>query len=256
MKTLSEYPAPLPPTLYLHFDNCWRENKNKFVLAITHLLVERGIFKKVKFSFLPVGHTHCIVDQMFSRFSIGLRSHDIITIEDLHAVCKASYKSKDGEEVEFEHLEEMAGWSVVLSEYLPKISGISFPRCFRVKRDKEGVVRHHYRQQVQSSKNDPDVRSHYNEDVVSSCGTTSGSALVGVEADNLNWMPHNQPGFQLFSEKNGGLPDLSKIRQVPLKLVDVTSLSDTQNRMKPFITGAAHDWWTQRLQRFQETDDR
>jgi hypothetical protein len=49
---------PLPPTLYLHMDNCWRENKNRFFLAACNMLVTKGIFKKVKLSFLPVGHTH------------------------------------------------------------------------------------------------------------------------------------------------------------------------------------------------------
>ena len=37
----------LPPTLYLQMDNCWRENKNRYVLCFLALLVELGIFKKV-----------------------------------------------------------------------------------------------------------------------------------------------------------------------------------------------------------------
>ena len=60
---------PLPPTLYLHMDNCGRENKNRYVLAVCNMLVAKGIFKKVKLSFLPVGHTHDDCDQMFSRFN-------------------------------------------------------------------------------------------------------------------------------------------------------------------------------------------
>lgn len=46
LQTLLKY-EKLPPTLYLQLDNCGRENKNKFVLALCCLLVELGIFKKV-----------------------------------------------------------------------------------------------------------------------------------------------------------------------------------------------------------------
>ncbi len=47
-----------PPILYLQLDNCTRENKNRYLLAYCCLLVRCGLFKKVKMSFLPVGHTH------------------------------------------------------------------------------------------------------------------------------------------------------------------------------------------------------
>jgi hypothetical protein len=54
----------LPPVLYLQLDNTARENKNKFVMTFLSLLVERGVFEKIKVNFLLVGHTHevsCIV---------------------------------------------------------------------------------------------------------------------------------------------------------------------------------------------------
>lgn len=37
----------LPPVLYLQFDNCVRENKNRFMYALLALLVELKIFEKV-----------------------------------------------------------------------------------------------------------------------------------------------------------------------------------------------------------------
>jgi hypothetical protein len=48
----------LPPVLYLQLDNTARENKNKFVMTFLALLVERGVFEKIKVNFLLVGHTH------------------------------------------------------------------------------------------------------------------------------------------------------------------------------------------------------
>ena len=38
----------IPDTLYLQMDNCFRENKNQFVLSFLGILVACGIFKKVR----------------------------------------------------------------------------------------------------------------------------------------------------------------------------------------------------------------
>ena len=50
MLTLEEHArryGKLPDVIYLQFDNCWRENKNKYVLAFSYLLVALGLVKKV-----------------------------------------------------------------------------------------------------------------------------------------------------------------------------------------------------------------
>ena len=39
--------SPLPPCLFLQFDNCFRENKNKYIFGLCALLVELQIVKKV-----------------------------------------------------------------------------------------------------------------------------------------------------------------------------------------------------------------
>ncbi|XP_071168335.1 uncharacterized protein [Mytilus edulis] len=57
----------LPDVLYLQMDNCARENKNRFVFGFLSLLVELKVLKKIKVSFLMVGHTHEDIDQFFSR---------------------------------------------------------------------------------------------------------------------------------------------------------------------------------------------
>jgi hypothetical protein len=59
----------LPDTLYLQLDNCIRENKNTYVITFLAWMIERGVFKVVKLSFLPVGHTHFDNDQVASRIS-------------------------------------------------------------------------------------------------------------------------------------------------------------------------------------------
>ena len=37
----------IPDKLRLQMDNCWRKNKNKFVIAFLALLVKRKVFRKV-----------------------------------------------------------------------------------------------------------------------------------------------------------------------------------------------------------------
>ena len=60
MYTLESYVhsfKKLPEVLYLQFDNCWRENKNQYVLMFACLLVEMGIVKKVRHKH-EVRHMH------------------------------------------------------------------------------------------------------------------------------------------------------------------------------------------------------
>ena len=47
-----------PPTLFLQLDNCYRENKNKIVLAFLGLLVAFDLVQVVQNGYLMVGHTH------------------------------------------------------------------------------------------------------------------------------------------------------------------------------------------------------
>lgn len=60
-------------------------------MAYIAWLVERGVFKKIEVSFLPVGHTHNEPDQVASRYSVACRKRDIHTLEAF-MVMKSSSK--------------------------------------------------------------------------------------------------------------------------------------------------------------------
>jgi hypothetical protein len=47
----------LPSVLHLSLDNCWRENKNRFVLSFLAALVQLDILCEINVTFLLVGHT-------------------------------------------------------------------------------------------------------------------------------------------------------------------------------------------------------
>ena len=81
----------LPEVLYLQLDNTSRENKNQVLFGYLNMLVELGIFKKIKVGFLLVGHTHDHIDQMFSRFSVTLRRKGVGSLPSLIECIKKSY---------------------------------------------------------------------------------------------------------------------------------------------------------------------
>jgi hypothetical protein len=72
-------------------DNTSRENKNKIVFGYLSMLVEMGIFQKVKVGFLLVGHTHDHIDQMFSHFSVTLKMKNVGSLPSLIECIKKSY---------------------------------------------------------------------------------------------------------------------------------------------------------------------
>lgn len=59
----------LPRVLYLQLENTTKQCKGRGVLGYLATLVELCVFDKSVLSFLPVGHTHEDIDQMFSCFA-------------------------------------------------------------------------------------------------------------------------------------------------------------------------------------------
>jgi hypothetical protein len=73
----------LPPILYVQLDNCWKDNKSRYVFCFWSMLVAKGIFEEVFVSFLLVGHMHEDIDATFGRWSMKLRENDYPTIPSL-----------------------------------------------------------------------------------------------------------------------------------------------------------------------------
>ena len=62
-------------------------------MAYLYALVDTNLFKEIQVSFLPVGHTHTDIDQMFSRFSKRLQEHDALTLDQLLHQCQLAYNN-------------------------------------------------------------------------------------------------------------------------------------------------------------------
>ena len=74
-------------------DNCGRENKNRYVFSYLSYLVQCGLFKEIRYSFLSVGHTHFDPDATTKLTTQGISGINVITIEDLHESIKKSVKN-------------------------------------------------------------------------------------------------------------------------------------------------------------------
>ena len=73
----------MPPKLQLQLDNTCKDNKNHFLLGYCALLLAQGLFEEVEVFFLPVGHTHNEVDQIFSLISKAVAREGAFSVEDL-----------------------------------------------------------------------------------------------------------------------------------------------------------------------------
>eukprot|EP00873_Tetraselmis_striata_P023583 jgi/Tetstr1/443847/TSEL_031801.t1 len=113
-------------------DNTVRENKNRNVASLCNWLVSIGICDVIHLVFLPVGHTHERVDQIFSRISLALSRSSAYTIEAfLDLVAKAFSPTPEIAELSF---------SLDFSEWLrphfqDHIQDISKPHKFEFTRD-------------------------------------------------------------------------------------------------------------------------
>jgi hypothetical protein len=90
----------LPRVLFLQLDNCSKQNKSQYLIAYLGLLVGWDVFEEVILSFLPVGHTHEDIDQLFSRIAIFLRKNDARARQEFHeAFCTSCSSKKWGDDV-------------------------------------------------------------------------------------------------------------------------------------------------------------
>lgn len=110
-KEESKRGGTLPPTLFLQFDNCFRENKNTYMVAYLAWLVERGVFKRIFLSFHPVGHTHNECDQCASRISIATARAEIACNCDFVKILEGCYTPRP----HVEKLENVVSWKLELN---------------------------------------------------------------------------------------------------------------------------------------------
>lgn len=83
----------LPPVLFLQLDNCARDNKNQLMFAFLGFLIYQKVFEEIHVNYLPVGHTHCEIDQHFSVISRTTQQQDMIEPKHLFHAMKDLFQS-------------------------------------------------------------------------------------------------------------------------------------------------------------------
>jgi hypothetical protein len=124
--------------LYLQLDNTTKQCKSQFVLGYLALLVAWGVFDEVVLSFLPVGHTHEDIDQMFSRIAEWLRKHDATSRIGFREAILAGFKGKWTGNVVAGDIERASNLSHWLPQFLNSMEKKSFGPAQR-----EGITKFH-----------------------------------------------------------------------------------------------------------------
>jgi|ERR1700722_8826531 len=128
-----------PPILWLQADNCFKENKNRWMMGFCYWLVHIGWFKEVVISMLPLGHTHIDIDQMFSTFSMFLDRHSVEFISDIRQAVDNAYK-KEETKPKTAFLPVVFNWVGFFAPFLQDISGLNTAHVFLFRKLATGKV--------------------------------------------------------------------------------------------------------------------
>ena len=214
MKDVKQTERQLPRTLFLQLDNTTGQNKNNYVMAFLALLVGWKTLDEVFINFLPVGHTHEDIDQMFSRFATYNRTHDALTHFELLQNCRMAYHP----EPRTQHVEIQANVSQALDDLgrdFKKFPHITEPLGFKIHRDLEGR---------------PEC---FVKALVASVDGWKTSLRLPAEHGHL-WFPDGVPDREEF------LSSLPPIRFEAMPRTDVESIEATLEKCKDRLGDNVH----------------
>lgn len=118
----------LPPALFVQVVNCTQENGNRYILAYLELLLLYNILNVAEEGFLPIGHTHRDIKQVFRTVSNLLRNKNVETFSGFQRVSRTSFSGA----AEVIRREKIIDWSGLCrkSKVLNKVKSFSPFRVF------------------------------------------------------------------------------------------------------------------------------
>ena len=107
LAALAERGGILPQELHLQLDNTSGDNKNEAMVLYAAWLVQTGQALRVRLFFLPKGHTHILIDQLFGRITVGCRGKIIPAVPDLLRVIADQMARKKARKYSFKSAESL-----------------------------------------------------------------------------------------------------------------------------------------------------
>ena len=126
----------LPEVCYWQMDSA-PDNKNRWMLTLAAMFVAVSLFRKIKISFLPKGHTHEDIDQLFSKLAEFLRNRDILSFDNL-ASAIAECGLFEGQKPIVKPVHTLLDFKGLVDDIMPPYKAISQPMCFKFERDESG----------------------------------------------------------------------------------------------------------------------
>jgi len=131
----------ITPKLQLHMDNCFRENKNRFVFAFCIMLIYHGWYSMIEIFFLPPGHTHAENDALFVPLAKGkwkTNCHSPKHFTD-YFVPKCYQRYKTNQIPTYKDITYLYSWKNWLEPHIRNIKHHSIYRAFQFKKVSDGV---------------------------------------------------------------------------------------------------------------------
>lgn len=194
MHRLEFQPSPITH-LSVQLDNTVKQCKSKYLLGFLGLLVLRNpTIEEITLSFLPVGHTHEDIDQLFSKIAHRLVGRDAPSLGALMDQIVKSFKRWD----ERPHVEEMTNicnFSDYVKPFLAVPGGITKWHQFRLTKGTEGPAAGNVLVVVRE-----DMSSGFQWKGMGRGGPTLLFNGRGVEAFNAERLFLNMPDAQVRTE--------------------------------------------------------
>jgi hypothetical protein len=124
-----------PATLVLHLDNCFHDNKNFTIIAYCSYLVAIGWFSEIRIQYLITGHTHDLIDQMFSNIrkcawgfvAATLGQFNLLLQQIYHTLCR----SGQFEALNISHCWDWQSWFLPHVHQFSHLNDVHQIRLFR-----------------------------------------------------------------------------------------------------------------------------
>ena len=221
MKAELDRTGTLPRTMFLQLDNTTRQCKSKFVIAWLHYLIQVGIFDDIYVSFLPKGHTHEDIDQMFSCIAKYLRGHDCPSPRAFAICIRAAYTFNNEKPI-VEHLTHVAN----IRDWLEPHVGLTQRHGITGKeRDSDAPGWHQFHLKAYGGVEDRNVRLRVRE----------WCAQEGKSGQWVGLLPHEVDTCAFKIEA----PTLAFLRREPFTTHEVPSIKRKPKRQRTNVGDAS-----------------